>query len=354
LELQYFSVNLWHLKAMKKHQTTILDIARELNISKSTVSRALTGHHSINPETKKAVMATADRLDYNRNMLSVSLVSNKSNTIGIIVPEFQTAFFPKVIVGAQEVASKAGYNIIVSQSNESYETEVANTKVMLNYCVDGLIVSITKESLNYEHLKIFQRKGIPIVFFNRVCEDMDVPKVVVNDYDAAFHGVDHLIQTGKKRIAHLAGPNSLAISRKRMNGYLQALKKNNIPVIEELIIPYDLSLEKVKIYVKHLLELKEPPDGLFAINDPTAIEAIKVIKAKGLRIPEDIGVVGFSDDYGSDLIEPGLTTLSQPTHEMGKASMQLLLDQLTREVDDWKTTIKMLEAPLIVRGSTVR
>jgi len=337
---------------MKKHQTTIIDIARKLNISKSTVSRALTGHPSINPETKKAVLATAEKLDYNRNMLSVGLITNKSSTIGVIVPEFQTAFFPKVIIGGQEVATQAGYNIIVSQSNETYETEVSNTKVMLNYCVDGLIVSITKETRSYEHLKIFQRKGIPIVFFNRVCEDMNVPKVVVNDFDAAFKGVEHLIHTGKRRIAHLAGPSSLAISRRRLNGYLQALKKHNIPVIDELIIPYDLSLEKVKIYIKYLLELNEPPDGLFAINDPTAIEAMKVIKKKGLRIPEDIGIVGFSDDYGSDLIEPGLTTLAQPTHEMGRIAIELLLDQMNRDVSEWKPIIKTLEADLIIRGST--
>lgn len=183
---------------------------------------------------------------------------------------------------------------------------------------------------------------------------MSVPKVVVNDFDAAFKGVEHLILNGKKRIAHLAGPSSLSISRKRLNGYLAALKKYNIPVAEELIIPYDLSLEKVKIYVKHLLELQHAPDGLFAINDPTAIEAMKVIKSKGLRIPEDIGIVGFSNDYGSDLIEPGLTTLAQPMHEMGRKAMQLLLDQMNREVADWKTIIKTLDADLIVRGSTVK
>jgi DNA-binding LacI/PurR family transcriptional regulator len=337
---------------MKRHQTTIIDIARELNISKSTVSRALTGHPNVNAQTRKSVLELAEKLEYERNMLAISLVKNKSFTIGIIVPEFMTTFFPQVVIGAQEIAAKKGYNVIVSQSNESYETEVANAKVMLTNRVDGILVSLTKETRNFDHLKIFQRKGIPIVFFNRVCEEMDVPKVVTNDYDGAFSIVEHLIQTGKKRIAHLAGPDSLLISRKRLHGYLDALRKNNIPVVEELIIPYDLTLEKVKIYVKYLLELPEPPDALFAINDPTALEAIQIIKAKGLRIPEDIAVAGFSNDFASALIEPGLTTVAQPMQEIGKTAMQLLLEMMEKEVTEWKAITRTLKAELIIRGSS--
>ncbi|KAA5539679.1 LacI family DNA-binding transcriptional regulator [Adhaeribacter rhizoryzae] len=337
---------------MKRHQTTIIDIARALNISKSTVSRALTGHPNVNAQTRKAVLELAEKMEYERNMLAISLVKNKSFTIGIIVPEFMTTFFPQVVIGAQEVAAKKGYNVIISQSNESYETEVANAKVMLTNRVDGVLVSLTKETRNFDHLKIFQRKGIPIVFFNRVCEEMEVPKVVTNDYDGAFNIVEHLIQRGKKRIAHLAGPDSLLISRKRLNGYLDALRKNNIPVIEELIIPYDLTLEKVKIYVKYLLELPDPPDALFAINDPTAMEAIQIIKAKGLRIPEDIAVAGFSNDFASALIEPGLTTVSQPMREIGKTAMQLLLEMMDKEVSEWKAITRTLKAELIIRGSS--
>ncbi len=336
---------------MKRHQTTIIDIARELNISKSTVSRALTGHPNVNPETRKAVLALADRMDYQRNMLALSLVTSRSNTLGIIVPEFLTSFFPQIVIGAQEVASKAGYNVIVSQSNESYETEVANAKVMLANRVDGVMVSVSKESRNFEHFKIFQRKGIPIVFFNRVCDEMQVPKVVVDDYDGAFRAVEHLIGTGKRRIAHLAGPDSLSISRKRLQGYRDALLKHGLPIREELIIPYDLSTEKARIYVKHLLDLPEPPDALFSINDPTAIEAMQVIKARGLGIPQDIAVVGFSNDYASALIEPGLTTVAQPVREMGKTAARLLLDQMDREVSDWKAIIRTLKTELIIRGS---
>lgn len=339
---------------MKSHQTTIVDIARQLKISKSTVSRALTGHPNVKTETRALVQNLAEKLDYQRNMLSINLITNKTKTIGIIVPEFMTSYFPQVVVGAQEEAAKDGYNVIVSQCNESYETEVANSKVMLASRVDGILVSLSKETRNFDHWKIFQRKGIPIVFFNRVCDEMMVPKVVVNDYDAAYKAVEHLIHIGKKRIAHLAGPNCLSISRKRLDGYLDALRNHNYPIDEDLIISYDLTLSKVRIYIKHLLELESPPDGLFAINDPTAIEAIQVIKNLGRRIPEDIAVVGFSNNYASSFIEPSLTTISQPVKEIGRTAMQLLLGLMDKEVSQWKPIVKILDAELIIRNSTVK
>jgi LacI family transcriptional regulator/LacI family repressor for deo operon, udp, cdd, tsx, nupC, and nupG len=286
-------------------------------------------------------------------MLSINLISKKSNLIGIIVPEFETSFFPQVVIGAQEMASKFGYNIIVSQSNEKFETEVANSKVMLASQVDGILVSISKETRSYEHLKIFQRKGIPMVLFNRVCDELIVPKVVINDYDAALGAVEHLIQTGKRRIAHLAGPDSLITSRKRLKGYLDALKKHKIPIDESLIIPYDLTLGKVKIYIRHLMELKYPPDGLFIANDPAAIEAIRTIKEMGIQIPQQIGIVGFSNDYGSNLIEPGLTTVAQPKRLIGSTAMQLLLDLIDKDVSQWKAVTKTLDSELIVRNSSM-
>ncbi len=337
---------------MKKHQITIVDIARQLNISKSTVSRVLTGHPSVSEKTKEAVLKLANELDYQRNMLAINLMSSQSHTIGIIVPEFVTSFFPMVIMGAQEVASQAGYNVLISQSNESYETEVANAKVMLDNRVDGVLVSLTRETRNYDHLKVFQRKGIPIVFFNRVCDDMQVPKVVVDDYEGAFKAVEHLILTGRKRIAHLGGPTSLHISKKRLEGYKDALRKYNQPIDPGLILDYDLNLDKVKIYIKHLLDLPEPPDALFTINDPTAFEAMIFIKAKGLKIPEEIAVVGFSNNYGSTLIEPRLTTVAQPTHEIGQVAARLLLDQINSDASEWKPIYRVLKTELLVRGSS--
>ncbi|WP_207515638.1 LacI family DNA-binding transcriptional regulator [Longitalea luteola] len=337
---------------MKRHQVTIVDIAHKLNLSKSTVSRVLTGHPSVSEKTRQAVLELAGKMDYQRNMLSISLLNKKSNTIGIIVPEFMSSYFPQVIIGAQEIAAQEGYNTIICHSNEHYETEVANTKLMLANQVDGVLVSLTKETRNFDHLKVFERKGVPIVFFNRVCEDMSVPKVVVDDYEGAFRAVEHLIKRKKKRIAHLAGPDSLSISVKRLRGYRDALKKYEIPIDEELIIPYDLTLAKVKIYVNHLLQLDNPPDAIFAINDPTAIEALRIIRKKGLRVPEDIAVVGFSNDYVSELIDPPLTTVSQPVKEIGSTAARLLIDQINRDISEWKSIIRVLKTELIVRKSS--
>jgi LacI family transcriptional regulator len=334
---------------LKKHQATIFDIAKELRISKSTVSRALTGHPSVKAETRNAVLELAGKLDYQRNMLAISLVKSKSNTIGVIVPEFMTPFFPQVILGIHKKATEASYHTLIMQSNESYETEVASAKVLLANQVDGLLVSLSKETQNFEHLKIFQRKGIPIVFFNRVCEDMEAPKVTVDDYQGAFNAIEYLIKSGRKRIAHLAGPHTLALSRKRLNGYKDALTKHQIPIDNELIISYDLSLDKVHIYVKHLLDLPNPPDALFAINDPTAIRAIQVIKAKGLTIPKDIAVIGFSNDFAGEIMEPSLTTVSQPLQEMGMEAVQILIDQI--EKDSIKPVFKELKTKLIIRNS---
>lgn len=339
---------------MKRHQVTIIDIAEELNISKSTVSRALTGHPSVRKQTREAVMELAKQMDYQRNMLAINLSSSQSKTIGIIVPEFVTSFFPIVIMGAQEIAAQSGYSVLISQSNETYETEVANANVMLANRVDGVLISMTRETKNFDHFAIFKRKGIPMVFFNRVCHEIEAPKVVVDDYEGAFKATEHLILSGKQRIAHLAGPPSLYISRKRLEGYKDALRKHKRPIIDELIISYDLNLEKVKIYVKYLLDLPEPPDALFAVNDPTALEALKVIKERGLVIPEQMAVVGFSNDYGSALVEPGLTTVSQPTREIGQVSAQLLLDQINTDSSVWKPITRVLKTELIIRGSSQR
>ena len=336
---------------MQHHQTTIIDIARQLGMSKSTVSRALTDHPHVNAKTRQRVLELAESLDYQRNQLAVSLLTNRTRTVGIMVPEFVSFFYPKVIIGAQEALAAAGYNVVICHANESYQTEVTNARALLASRVDGLIVSHTKETRNFDHFRVFERRHVPVVFFNRVCEDMAVSKVTVDDYEGAFQAVEHLIATGKWRIAHLAGPDSLQSSRNRLNGYCDALRQHGLPIDPELIITYDLNLEKVRIYVNHLLNLPNPPDALFAMNDPTAIEAIKVIKSRGVRIPDDVAVVGFSNDPASNLIEPGLTTVAQPVEEIGRQAAGLLLAQLTGEGDVSPET-KVLPTELIIRGST--
>jgi LacI family transcriptional regulator/LacI family repressor for deo operon, udp, cdd, tsx, nupC, and nupG len=335
------------------HQTTIIDIAKALGISKSTVSRALTGHPNVNAATRQRILDMAAQVDYQRNQLAISLLTNRTSTIGIMVPEFISFFFPKVIIGAQEELAQSGYNVVICHSNESYETEVTNAKALLASRVDGLLVSHTKETRNFDHFRIFQRKGIPVVFFNRVCDDMDVSKVTIDDYNGAFQAVEHLIQTGRRRIAHLAGPDTLMNSRNRLSGYRDALAKHGLHIDPELIISYDLNLDKANIYVNHLLNLPNPPDALFTINDPTALEALSVAKRRGIRVPDDLSIVGFSDDPISALIEPGLTTIAQPVDEMGQQAAKVLLKQLLTKDEGFVPERVVLPTRLIVRRSTV-
>ncbi|WP_437918655.1 LacI family DNA-binding transcriptional regulator [Sphingobacterium sp. LRF_L2] len=337
---------------MKSHQVTIIDLAAELNISISTVSRALSGHPNVKAETRRAVLELAEKLDYQRNQMSISFMTSKTKTIGIIVPEFTSSFFSQLVTEAQNEASRNGYMVLICQSNENYNIEVANTQLMRNR-VDGVMMSITKETKNFDHLHTLHKRGIPIVLFNRVCDEIMAPKVIIDDYDAAFKAVEHLITTGKKRIAHLAGPPSLNVSKKRLNGYIDALKKNNIPIDESLIISYDLNVDTVKTHIKQLLALENPPDGIFAINDPAAIESIQTLKQVGKKIPDEIAVVGFSDDIVSKYIEPGLTTVAQPVAEMAVTSVQLLLELVNTDPADWKRVIKVLNTELIIRESTM-
>ncbi|MBC8151711.1 MAG: LacI family DNA-binding transcriptional regulator [Bacteroidetes bacterium] len=336
---------------MRSAQTTIVDLARQLGISKSTVSRALAGHPNVHAATRQQVLDLAGQLNYQRNQLAVSLLTSRTRTIGIMVPEFVSFFFPKVIIGAQAELDAAGYNVVICHANESYQTEMANARALLASRVDGLLVSHTKETRNFDHFRQFERQGVPVVFFNRVCEDMNVSKVMVDDYAGALAAVSYLLDTGCRRIAHLAGPDTLIGSRNRLNGYRDALVQHGLVPDPELIISYDLTLEKANIYVNHLLNLPQPPDALFAINDPTAIEAMRVIKSRGLTMPDDISVVGFSDDPVAALIEPGLTTVAQPVNEIGRQAAQLLLNHLNNPEFQPETIV--LPTRLVVRNSTV-
>jgi DNA-binding LacI/PurR family transcriptional regulator len=339
----------------KKHMATIVDIAKALNISKSTVSRALHKHGDINPQTREAVLNMARELDYQPNQLAQSLVNSKTNTVGIIVPEFMTYFFPTVIIGAQEVAAAAGYNVIICQSQESVKTEIANATVLLSSRVDGVLISMTKETKKFEHFKAFERCGIPVVFFNRVCEEINTSKVLVDDYEGAFKAVEHLIISGYKNIAHIGGPSVLRITYNRLNGYMDALKKYKLPVKKEMIVYSDLSVKAaIQCSEKLLSGKKNRPDAVFCVNDPTAIQLMLYAKRKGIKIPDELGVVGFSNDPMASVIEPSLTTIEQPVADMGREAMRVLLDAVKKGLNDFVPVRTSLQTRLIVRQSSVR
>lgn len=339
---------------VKKHQTTIIDIARELQISKSTVSRALHGHKDIHEDTRRIVLAMAEKMDYQPNLLAYGLAKSKSQTIGIIVPEFINSFFPQVIIGAQDVANPAGYHVIICHSNESVEREIENTNVLMASRVDGVIASVTRETTNVDHFRKFEKAGIPIVYFNRVCGDHPSSKVLVDDYDGAFKGVEHLIENGCKRIAHIAGPRQLKITHDRMKGYKDALHRHGLPVDEDLIVHHDLTAANARECARQLFDLKKRPDGLFTVNDPAAIQAMLVAREKNIKIPDHLAIVGFSNEPISAFIEPGLSTLAQPLEDMGREAVELLLKQMRDPSVDIIHETKILKTSLIIRESSLR
>lgn len=336
---------------MKKGQVTIRDIASKLNVSVSTVSRALRGAVEVNSETRKIVQETARKLNYEPNMVAQSLRSRTTHTLGIIVPDLVTHFFASTISGIQEVASKKGYNIMMCQSNESYETEIQNIHTLVASRVDGLLISLSKETSDYTHLHSLHARGIPLVFFDRICEEVNTSKVTVDDHDGAFKATEHLIEMGYRRIAHISGPEKLTISKNRLEGYLDALRKYNIPVEPELIRHSNLGEEDVRAQMNALLALPQPPDALFAINDPTAIQAMLLMKEKGVKIPEDVAVVGFNDSPESRIIEPGLSTVAQPAYEIGRLATKHILEQIN-DPEDFSPQNLTLKTELIIRDSS--
>jgi len=337
----------------KKHMTTIVDIAKALNVSKSTVSRALHEHEDINPQTREAVLEMARQLDYQPNLLAKSLVKSKSNTIGIIVPEFLTYFFPTIIMGAQQVAAEAGYNVIICQSQESYKTEVANANVLLANRVDGVLISMTRETKKFDHFKAFEKHGIPVVFFNRVCDEMNTSKVLVNDYEGALKAVEHLIKNGYRNIAHIGGPPALLITHNRLRGYKDALAKYKLPFKKELVVHCNLSKKDAVSCAESLLNLKHPPDAVFCVNDPVAIQLMLVAKKRKIKIPSELGIVGFSNEPSGEVIEPALTTVQQPVADIGRSAAGILLEAIAKG-EEYQPEKKSLKTTLIVRESSIK
>jgi DNA-binding LacI/PurR family transcriptional regulator len=334
-------------------QATIMDIARELNVSKSTVSRALNDHHSIGDETKKAVNDLARKYNYHPNNIASSLSKNATRTIGVIVPLLSHYYFSTVISGIEELAYKSGYRVIICQSAESYAREVIVSQALLSSKVDGLIVSISRETENSDHFKIYQEKKVPLVFFDRVCPDLDVSSVTVDDYQGAFTAVEHLIREGRRKIAHFAGPPLLQISRNRINGYKDALLKHGLPFDEKLLIDCGAGLEQENgsQAAQEMLDAGIRPDAVFAICDPIAIGVMMTLKKNNIKIPGEVAVVGFCDEPVAKVVEPPLSSLVQPAFEIGEAAVELLLSQINSQAP--VVVKKVLSAELKIRASSL-
>ncbi|MFN7493262.1 MAG: LacI family DNA-binding transcriptional regulator [Cyclobacteriaceae bacterium] len=343
---------------MKFNQVTIKDIARELNISPSTVSRALKDHPDISVDTKKAVNALAEKLNYQPNIVALSLRQKKTNTIGVIIPEVVHFFFSTVISGIEDVAYQAGYNVILAQSNESYAREVAHVKTLFNSRVDGMLLSLSRETTNFDHVESIISKGVPIVFYDRMYNSPTSSKVIVDDYAGAKEAVNHLIAEGCKNIVHLVGAPNLIISVDRLRGYKDALKENKLEINENLILSCDSgTFEEGKSVTQKILASGTKFDAIFANNDPMAMGAMMAIKEKGLKIPQDIAIVGFSNWFFGELMDPSLTTIDQPGFEMGQEAARLLIKQIDmKEKDQYEPVeeIKVLKTRLVIRNSSLK
>lgn len=340
---------------MKQEQTTIKDIAKELGVSISTVSRALADNPLVKPSTKQAIKELAKEKNYHPNFTALSLRQRKTKTIGLLVPQVVHEFFAHVIEGIEEVAYSSGYNVIISSSNDSYDKEKKNATELLNGRVDGLLACITKETSDISHLQEFLKRDVPLVFFDCASDKINTDKVVIDDLDAAYTATKHLIDIGCKKIAFVGGPKSLPTNQERYNGYAKAIREFGLPTAPELSIYCDSgNFSDGHAITKPLFENRgDFPDGVFAATDMLAIGAMKNIKKAGLNIPKDVAVVGFSNWEISQIYEPSLTTVDQRGYDIGKLAIEKLLGRLNNDGVIPYTT-EIIKTVLIKRESTQR
>jgi len=333
-------------------RATLSDIARELGTSTSTVSRALRNHPDISESTKEKVREVAERLEYFPDTLAQGFKKQRTTTIGIIVPEIQHHFFSSAISGIEELAYNAGFTIMVCQSNEDYEREKLNLRALVSNRVAGILVSLSQTTKDVSHFEILKKRKIPVVFFDRSHKDITESQVIVDDYQGAYELVKYLAHRGYKRIAHIAGPENIMIGMERERGYRDALTDHNLVVDKTLVVRGGYRRRDGAIGVQKLLDLASVPDAIFAVNDPVALGAFVVLKERGIRIPEDIALAGFSNNPLSSLLEPPLTTVDQFSYNIGKRAAQLLLEQIDKGPENVPPVIQVEKTKLIIRKST--
>ncbi|MCF8358846.1 MAG: LacI family transcriptional regulator [Prolixibacteraceae bacterium] len=337
---------------MRSNQVTIKDIARRLGISPSTVSRALKDHPDISTDTKKAVTQLARELNYQPNAIALSLKHSRSFTIGVIIPETVHYFFSSVISGIEDVAYEAGYNIMICQSNEMYDREVSNAQMLYSNRVDGLLVSLAKQTENFDHLKFFQDNNIPVVFFDRGTNAFSSDQVLINDYKAAYKATKYLIDRGHKKLVHLAAPQNLLIGKKRYQGFIDALKENKIKPLYTNMYLAD-QFDMAQNVVGRLVQDGNIPEGIFAVNDLTALGAMKALKNANISIPQQTGIVGFGNGQNATLTDPPLTTIDQNGYIMGTTAAKTLLKRISGGMENFEPEKHIIDTELIVRASTL-
>lgn len=333
-------------------ETTIHDIAKKLNLSASTVSRALKDNPVISEPTRILVKRIASEMGYRPNILAANFRTKRTNTIGVIVPLINRHFFSSVISGIEEVAYNQGFAVTISQSNDKIEKESKIAHTFFANRIDGLIASIGMETNTFGHFKLFSERNIPVVFFDRVVDEIEAHKIVVDDYGGSYRATKHLIEQGAKKIAHIGGPLNLKIYENRQKGYCDALKQSGLQVYNSLILNNSLSREEGSKAIENLMQQKIKPDAVFCANDTTALSVIIYLRNIGINVPGDIAIVGFSNEPFSEVVTPSISTVKQPGFLMGQKAAQLIIQQILHDNDNpvFKTIIMPTE--LIIRESS--
>jgi len=339
---------------MSKGKTTIHDIAEKLNITASTVSRALKDHPRISAETKKAVLKVAQKLNYQPNHIAAALRNGKSNILGIIVPTVDRSFFSSVIRGIEEIANASQYNVMICQSYDIYKKEVATVEALLNARVDGIIASHGKETKDFSHFLKAKERGIPVILFDRYNNDLEVSQVVIDDFLGAYKATEHLIQQGCKRIAHFTSTLDISIFRERLRGYKEALINNGLKFDESLVISSNLQAEDGRNSMLQLLKQKEIPDGIFSASALSIAGAMQVLKEKNIKVPEEVALVGFSNEAFMLFTEPTLTAVDQHSMRMGNAAAEIFLEEISSDRQKFIPQKIVLKPELIVRQSSLK
>lgn len=337
---------------MNKGQITIKDIASELGISPSTVSKALKGHKDISASTVEKVRELAKKWNYSPDAFASSLKGGQSKIIGVIVPEIVHYFFSTVISGIEDVAYDNGYHVMFCQSSELYEREVKAVDALLASRVDGILVSVSKFTDNFDHFRKITEMNIPLVFFDRVCGEIETDKVIVDDEEGGYQATKHLINIGCRNIIHLSGPANLNIGRGRTDGFIRALAEQNINSPKSHVLKCDTP-EDAELVLPDILKSGNVPDGIFAVNDLTAAAAMKICGSLGHRVPDDIAVVGFTSGLISDITNPSLTSVEQHGYEIGRSAVSMLIDRLKTDKNKEFSTL-VINTRLTIKGSTMR
>ena len=338
---------------MRKKRTTIYDIAEKLNITASSVSRALNNSNYVNETTKKLILETAAELNYKRNTIASNLRSGKSKTIGIVVPRINQNFFSNVIAGIEGETYEKNYNLIICQSNESHEKEIKCVNTLMNQQVDCIVISLAADSKDHKHLKNVIDHGIQLIQFDRVADELETLKVINDNEAASFEAVSHLIEQGYKRIALLEGPQNLNIFRERKAGYINALKKYDIPVLNELIIENAWTKELGAQGTRKLLSMPNPPDAIFAsTSDFSALGVLEVATDMGFKVPDQLGICGYSNEAFTEITSPSITTIDQFSVYMGKTIANLFFQEMESKEVVVVPKVISIKPKLIIRSST--